>query len=241
MQSALPIALSAQVAMEKRLETISNNIANSRTAGFRAEEVKFETFLSEASANPSAFVSKGETYISTKVGELTQTGNPLDMAVTGNAWFAIQTPNGTVYTRDGRMRINEEGQVQTLNGESFLDAGGAPILVDPAGGGISVARDGMITQGRGQIGAIGLFEMAANAKLQRAGTSGVVPDVAATPVLDFNAAGVMQGFTEGSNVNPVLEITRLIAVQRAFESAANLITKSEGSLDEAVKTLGATS
>lgn len=241
MQSALPVALSAQIAMEKRLDTIANNIANSRTAGFRAEEVKFEQLLSEAGANPVAFTSPGKTFLSTRTGELTQTGNPLDMAVTGDAYFAVQGKNGTVYTRDGRMRINETGDVQALNGNAFLDVGGSPITVDPAGGPVSIARDGMITQAGKQIGAVGLFTMPPGATLARGEGSGVIPNVPATAVLDFNEAGIMQGYTEGSNVNPVLEITRLISVQRAFESAANLIQNSETSLDDAVRTLGATS
>ncbi|MCQ8780905.1 flagellar basal-body rod protein FlgF [Mangrovibrevibacter kandeliae] len=241
MQSALPVALSAQLATEKRLETIANNIANARTVGFRAEEVKFEQLLSEAGSTPVAFASKGETFISTRTGELSQTGNTLDMAVNGDAWFGIQGANGTVYTRDGRMRVSEAGELQTLNGEAILDAGGAPMLIDPNGGPLNVARDGMITQGGQQLGAVGLFTIPANAKLSRAGTSGVVPDIAAVPLLDFAQAGVMQGYVEGSNVNPVLEMTRLITVQRAFESAAKLLQDSEGSLNDAVKSLGATS
>ncbi|MCW4113686.1 flagellar basal-body rod protein FlgF [Aurantimonas sp. MSK8Z-1] len=241
MQSALPVALSAQLATEKRLETIANNIANARTVGFRAEEVKFEQLLSEAGSTPVAFASKGETFISTRTGELSQTGNTLDMAVNGDAWFGIQGANGTVYTRDGRMRVSEAGELQTLNGEAILDAGGAPMLVDPNGGPLNIARDGMITQGGQQLGAVGLFTIPANAKLSRAGTSGVVPDAAAVPLLDFAQAGVMQGYVEGSNVNPVLEMTRLITVQRAFESAAKLLQDSEGSLNDAVKSLGATS
>ncbi|MEF2071708.1 flagellar basal-body rod protein FlgF [Consotaella aegiceratis] len=241
MQSALPVALSAQIALEKRLDTIANNVANSRTVGFRSEEVKFDTFISQAGANPVAFASRGDTFLSTQAGELVQTGNTLDMAVSGDAWFAYQGPNGPVYTRDGRMRINEQGDVQTLNGEAFLDVGGAPLLVDPAAGPIAIASDGMITQNGAQIGAVGLFQIPPDANLSRAGTSGVVPDMAAIPLLDFADAGVMQGFVEQANVNPVMEITKLISVQRAFESAANLIEKSERSLDDAVKDLGETS
>jgi flagellar basal-body rod protein FlgF len=241
MQTSLPVALSAQLSMEKRLDTIANNIANSRTAGFRAEEVKFEQLISRTGTEPVSFASEGETYLSTRTGELTQTGNPLDLAASGEGYFAFQGPNGPIYTRDGRMRVNPQGGLETLNGYAVLDVGGAPLEIDPNGGPLGVARDGMITQNGQQIGAVGLFAMPVGAQLSRFENSGVIPDQAAVPIVDFANAGVMQGFVEGSNVNPVLEISRLIALQRAFDSAANLIQNSERSLDDAVKSLGSTS
>ncbi|WP_206455326.1 flagellar basal-body rod protein FlgF [Aurantimonas marina] len=238
MQTALPVALSAQLALEKRLDTIAHNVANARTAGFRAEEVKFEALISRVGSEPVTFASEGTTYLSTRAGEMTQTGNTLDMAVSGDAFFAMQGPNGPVYTRDGRMRINAEGSVETINGYPVLDVGGATLQVDPNAGPIAIARDGMITQNGGQIGAVGLFAMPPGANLTRFENSGVIPDQAAVPILDFGDVGIMQGFVEGSNVNPVLEISRLIALQRAFESASNLVQTSERTLDDAVKNLG---
>lgn len=240
MQTTLPVSLSAQLAMEKRLDTIANNLANVGTAGFRSEEVKFDSILSRASDRSVAFVSEGQQYISTRAGALTETGNPLDMSVAGEAFFAIQTPQGTVYTRDGRMQMSDAGQLQTINGEPFLDVGGAPLQIDPNGGPIHIARDGMITQQGGQLGAVGLFKMPVGAALSRAGTSGIVPDQPAQPVVDFEDTSVAQGFKEGSNVNPILEMTRLIEIQRIFEQAANMVQTSENSLNEAVTQLGGT-
>ena len=238
MQTSLPVALSAQLAMEKRLDTIADNIANSRTAGFRATEVKFESYLSAAGKEPVAFASEGKTYISTRAGELNQTGNPLDVAVNGDAFFAVQGAKGPIYTRDGRMTMTDNGDLVSLTGNPMLDVGGAPLQVNPAGGTLTIARDGMISQGGIQVGALGLFEMPAGADLSRAGNSGVVPDKPAVPLVDFGNVSVMQGFSEGSNVNPILEITRLIEVQRAFESAATFTEASEQSLNKAVSMLG---
>ncbi|MBO0903617.1 flagellar basal-body rod protein FlgF [Jiella sonneratiae] len=241
MEASLPVALSAQLAVERRLDTLAHNLANLRTVGFRSEEVKFDELIKAGDgfgADPVSLTSKGESFLSTKNGELTQTGNPLDMAVSGDAWFGFQGPNGTVYTRDGRMRINQAGTIETLTGYPLVDAGGAQLQVDPSGGAITVARDGMITQNGRQLGAVGLFTIPASAKLTRFDTSGVVPDQAAQPALDFSQAGVMQGFVEGSNVNPILEMTRLIELQRAFESAANLVQSNERSLGDAIQTLG---
>jgi flagellar basal-body rod protein FlgF len=241
MQTALPVSLSAQLAMEKRLETIAHNLANARTAGFRSEEVKFEQLISSAAQKPVAFVSEGETYLSRASGELTRTDNTLDMAIGGDAWFGIQTPQGRVYTRDGRMRIDAEGNLQTLNGYGILDAGGSPISVNPNGGPLTIARDGMIQQAGQQVGAVGLFAIPQTANLTRFDNSGVLSDQPVQPVIDFNGLAVEQGFVEGSNVNPILAITRLIEVQRAFESASNLIQSSEKTLDGAVRDLGTVS
>ncbi|MEX6504956.1 flagellar basal-body rod protein FlgF [Jiella sp. M17.18] len=244
MDASLAPALSAQLAVERRLDTLANNLANARTAGFRAEEVKFDELIKQAAGggDPTSLASEGDTYISTAVGEMTQTGNPLDMAVTGDGFFAYRGANGqTAYTRDGRMRINQSGGIETLTGHPLLDVGGAPLQVDPNGGPLIIARDGMITQKGQQIGAVGLFAMPEGAKLSRADTSGVVPDKPAQAVLDFSQNGVIQGYVEGSNVNPILEMTRLIELQRAFDSAANLVQTNEHSLSDAIQTLGSTS
>jgi flagellar basal-body rod protein FlgF len=239
MQPSIYVGLSAQLALEKRLETIARNVANMNTAGFRAEEVKFDTYLSKKGTEPVNFASAGQTFTSRLTGGLDKTGNPLDVAVEGQGWLAIQTPAGTVYTRDGRMKMSPQGELRTLLDHPVLDAGGAPLQLDPEAGPPTIARDGMVWQGNQQVGAIGLFAIDPNAKLTRAENSGVIPDRPATPVLDFVTDGVRQGYVEGSNVNPIREMTKLIMVTRAFESAANAIDKSEKSVEGAIQTLGA--
>jgi flagellar basal-body rod protein FlgF len=233
------VGLSAQIALERRMEAIARNVANLGTAGYRAEGIKFESLLSRRIGEESVvYAGIDEAYVSLDAGPLGQTGNPLDVAVQGDAWLAIQTPDGTVYTRDGRMKMLETGELVSLNDHPVLDAGGAPLLLDPIGGPPQIARDGMITQGGIEVGAIGLFAIDPQAQLSRYDNSGVVPDRAAEPVLDFDANGVAQGFVEGANVNPVLELTKLIMVSRSFESATSAIEQSEKSLEDAIKTLG---
>ncbi|MGY4349162.1 hypothetical protein ACVWXM_005655 [Bradyrhizobium sp. GM7.3] len=146
MQSALYVGLSAQVALEKRLQTIANNVANVNTAAFRTDVVKFETVLSKAGANPVAFSSPGDNIISREMGSITESGNPLDVAVVGQGWIAFAGPNGTVYTRDGRLQIAANGDLQTVSGFPVIDSGGAQITLDPNGGPVSIARSGAITQ-----------------------------------------------------------------------------------------------
>ncbi|QOZ28808.1 flagellar basal-body rod protein FlgF [Bradyrhizobium sp. CCBAU 51753] len=238
MQSALYVGLSAQVALEKRLQTIANNVANVNTAAFRTDVVKFETVLSRAGVNPVAFSSPGDNIISREAGTVTQTGNPLDVAVAGQGWLAFAGPNGTVYTRDGRLQIAPNGDLQTVTGFPVVDSGGAQITLDPNGGPISIARNGAITQDRAEVGTIGLFTIPADANLERYGNSGVVPDRAATAVTDFTRDGFRQSYVEGSGANPMLELTRLISASRAFDGTNSMVEGTESSLQDAIRTLG---
>ena len=238
MQSAAYVALSGQVALQRRMETIAHNVANASTAGFRAENVSFRAILSRTGADATAFASRGAPWLSREAGEMKQTGNPLDVAVQGEGWLAIRTPDGVAYTRDGRMRMLETGELRTLTGHPVLDAGDTPVVVDPAAGTPAIARDGMLTQNGRQIGALGLFRLPEGAPLTRYDTSSVMTDAPAAPVLDFVANGVAQGFVESAYVNPVMEVARLMMVTRAFESVSRLVETSDTAMQEAIRTLG---
>src|SRR6185295_5837681 len=141
MQDGLYVALSAQVALEKRLNTIADNVANMSTIGFRATEVKFEDIVTGVGQNSIAFTSPGDTYLSQKAGGLRETKSPFDFAIQGDAWFGIDTPAGTVMTRDGRFTMTDTGQLVTHEGYPVLDAGGSPIQLDPQAGAPEASRD----------------------------------------------------------------------------------------------------
>jgi flagellar basal-body rod protein FlgF len=237
-QDGLYVALSSQIALEKRLNTIADNVANASTIGFRATGVKFEDVVSGLGDDSLSFVSSGDTYISNTNGPLRETGNPFDFAIKGDAWFGIETPGGTVMTRDGRFTLTENGELMTIEGYPVLDAGGAPIQLDPRNGPPRAGADGSLRQGDNLVGALGLYNFDPGPNFVRFGNSGIVPAGEPEPVVDRLDAGVAQGFLEESNVNPVLEITRLIMVQRAFENGAAMIRDTESSYDEAIKTLG---
>ncbi len=174
MQSSLYVALSGQVALQRRLDTIANNIANMNTAGFRAEQVSFSTLVSRAGAAPTAFATSGENYISRRNGEMNPTGSPLDIAVQGDAWFALRTPDGVAYTRDGRLHIDNSGALLSVNNYPILDAGGASMTIDPSAAAPAIAQDSMITQDGRPIGAVGLYAIDATAKLTRYDNSAVL-------------------------------------------------------------------
>ncbi|MBA3448734.1 MAG: flagellar biosynthesis protein FlgF, partial [Pseudaminobacter sp.] len=130
------------------------------------------------------------------------------------------------------------GQMVTIEGYPVLDAGGAPIQLDPRNGAPQSGADGVLRQDGQIVGAIGLFSFEPGANFVRFGNSGIVPSGEPEPVVDRIDVGVAQGFLEESNVNPMLEMTRLIAVQRAFENTAAVMRSTEQTFGEAIKTLG---
>jgi flagellar basal-body rod protein FlgF len=200
--------------------------------------VKFEELVSGHGERSIDFVSAGDTFIPDIGGPLSETGNPFDFAVQGDAWFAIETPAGTVMTRDGRFTMRNTGELVTLQGYPVLDAGGAPVQLDAQGGPPAAGEDGTLRQGGRLVGAIGLYQFQPGETYLRFGNSGFISPGRPEPIVDAQGIGVAQGFVEESNVNPVKEMMRLIQVQRAFDQITALSRQGDGALDEAVKTLG---
>jgi flagellar basal-body rod protein FlgF len=233
--TATYVAISAQIAMERRLEAIANNVANVNTAGYRAVAVRFSTELQQA--GQVSFSSPGETYVVRNQGPISHTGNSLDVAVDGDGWFGLETPSGTVYTRDGRFHMTANGDLQSVNGYSVLDSGGSPITLDASGGPVAIGENGAVSQGGKRLGVIGLFALPADVTLTRHDNSAVISNKPAEPVEDMTANSVRQGYIEGSNVNPILEMTRLIEASRAFDQATAAIDQNDQVTDEAIKTL----
>ena len=237
MQSNIYVALSAQMALQRRLDALASNVANANTVGYRAEEMSFEELVSKQSTDSTSFVSKGESHLSTKAGELTYTGNPLDVAIRGKAWLAIQTPNGVAYTRDGRMQMNSEGMLSTIEGYPVLDAGGVPVQLNPNDPPPVINKAGTIEQAGNNLGALGLYRMPEGAKLTRGAGVSVTSDLPPIAELDFLHNGVAQGYVEKSNVNPILEMTHLITIQRNFQAVSTMMSDTENSMQDAIKAL----
>lgn len=241
MQSGIYVGLSGQMALERRLNTIADNMANMNTVGFRATEVKFDQVMSSIDNNINAkvsFVSQGNDYLSSENGELQQTGNPLDFAVKGDAWFSLQTPSGPVLTKDGRFSMSDTGELMSVRGYPVLDASGSPIQLNRNGGSPTVGGDGRIMQDGKLVGQIGLYQADISQGYLRYDNSGILPTAAAQPVVDSNETGVMQGYVEQSNVNGIREMTELISINRNFESISSLLGSTETSFSDAIKTLG---
>ncbi|MEQ8824473.1 MAG: flagellar basal-body rod protein FlgF [Filomicrobium sp.] len=238
METGIYVALSGQIAAQRRLETIAHNVANASTPGFRAEEVSFTSLVSQTSDGPVAFSSMGESYLSLQTGPIVQTNNPLDVAVSGDAYLALQTPEGLIYTRDGRLKVTPNGELQSITGYPVADRAGATILLNARGGTVQIDKNGTITQDNIVRGAIGLYTIEEGAKLERRDNSGFASEIPGNPVTDFSKMSLRQGFIEQSNVNSMMELSRLIQISRSFDAVANAVDQSERSLKEAIRALG---
>jgi flagellar basal-body rod protein FlgF len=222
MQGSLYVALSSQIALERRMNTLADNVANANTTGFRATEIKFNEVLADTGADNVSFVNQGEDFLSSQNGGLRTTGSQLDFAIRGDAWFMVETPTGNMLTRDGRFSITQAGELVNIDGYPVLDPGGAPIQLNPAGDPPKAGRDGGLTQD----GFRGLARSACSPGGPVA--AGYYPPgvrLAWCPpcrrnrsLMTESALDLLQGYIEDSNVNPVMsEMSRLIMVSRAFE------------------------
>ncbi|RCL02543.1 MAG: flagellar basal-body rod protein FlgF [Candidatus Tokpelaia sp. JSC188] len=241
MQNPVYVAISGQISLARRMEVIARNMANINTPGFRAEALKFDTLVSpvaESNSTKVNFVTAGRSYITTDPGPLVQTGNTLDIATRGDIYFSLQTPVGQVYSRDGRLQMTGDGALVSVLGYPLLDASGAPVQIDPQNGAPRISADGNIYQKNVQVSAVGLFQFQPGTKLRYGPNSSVIPNRDPVPVLDDPLNGVMQGFVESSNVNGVVEMTRLIEVNRAFERIEAMLRQQEEVSGKMIETFG---
>ena len=240
MESSLYVAIAGQRTLQKQLTTVANNIANSNTVGFRAESVDFRSLVANTENQPTNFPVVGGLHPSLAQGALTQTDNPLDIALSGEGWFGISTPNGTAYTRDGRMQITPFGELQTLEGFTVLDAGEAPILLDTKSGPPTIHKDGRIVANGKTIGNVGVFSIDRQNLMSRYTNSAFFTKTPGVPIAIGGNTSVTQGYLEASNVNPLHELTRLIAITKNFESVSAIIERADNTIAKSVSELSGT-
>jgi len=242
MDNALYVGLSRQMVLRRQMDIIANNIANSDTNGFKFEslmtkESTAEKAFSVGISDPVKFVADAGVARDFGQGGLRRTDAPLDLAVEGQGFFKINTKDGERFTRDGRFRTDDTGRLTTQAGAPVADDGGGEITIDPQKGQVTVAPDGTVSQGAERIGKVGVFTFADLSVLEKSGdnlfqnTSNQQP----APAAD---AKVRQGMLEGSNVNSVLEITRMIEVSRAYEQTTQMMAAEAELARSAISRLG---
>ncbi len=238
------VLLSDQVALQRSVDIVANNIANSSTTGFKRQGIQFETYVSRPSPRQStSFVYDRATYRDTTPGTTVATGNPLDLAIQGDGYFQVQTPQGIRYTRDGAFRTDGEGQVVTSTGLPVLSDGGQPLTLPEDARNITISGDGTVTAqtgtatSRAQLGKLGVVKFDNDMALSPINGSLLATNQIPVPV---TGNAIVQGSIESSNVNPVAEITNLIRIQRAYEQATNLAAQENGRLTTAIDKLSQT-
>jgi flagellar basal-body rod protein FlgF len=227
MDIASSIATSRLVAQQRALDVIADNLANANTPGYKAERVQFSDWLSRQRGGNTppggssiAYTQDRATWREQQDGTITHTGNPFDVALTGNGYFTVNTAAGPRLTRDGRFGLLPSGTVADTAGNPVLDNNGQPIVLAPTDTVITIAGDGTISSENGEIGKIGVVQPSDPMMLSAEGgtlfRSGSTTAPVASPALE-------QGAIEDSNVQPVTEVTRMIDGERQFEFMAQFV------------------
>ncbi len=242
MENAAYIGLSRQMTLRRELDIAANNIANADTTGFKVEQLLVGAEIGDRARNdairPSAsFVLDNGVGRDFSQGSLEQTGRALDFAIEGEGvFFRIEDAGGEAYTRDGAFTISPEGILVTKAGRPVLGEGG-PIVIDPTQGAIAVAQDGTISQADAIIGQLGLARFEDLGVLSKDG-DGLYRNASNAAPIDATGAQIRQGMLEGSNVNPLIEITNLIEISRAYERATKMVENVQELSRRSVERLG---
>ncbi len=242
MDNALYIGLSRQMMLRRELDIVDNNIANANTTGFKTEDLMVRTEAARPArtmggTNPVKFVLDDGVVRNFTQGAMTKTGGDFDLAIEGQGFFKVQTAAGERYTRDGRFTTSPEGTLVTQTGNPVLDEGGGEILIDPAQGPVTVGKDGIVSQGPLALGKIGVVRPDDLSTLSKDGDN-LYRNTANANLQPAPDAVVHQGMLESSNVQSVVQITKLIEVQRAYESMAKMMDNTAELTRSAVERLG---
>ena len=243
MNSGMYAAVSGSLAAMKRLDVISNNLANINTPGYKKDKMSFEGMLA-GDINPPAVPSgttadpimqKENIYIDYASGTASQSGNPLDLALDGDGFFAVTTPEGTAYTRQGNFRTSVDGTLVTVDGYPVQGSGGAAIRIQ--GSKVDIDANGGVTVDGSQVGVVSIMDFAKPYNLTKTGNALFVPaDQEAIP--QAGKAQVQQGYIDGSNVDSISEMVQMIETNRYFETCSKVIKGFEDMATKAANELG---
>jgi flagellar basal-body rod protein FlgF len=243
MDNSINIALSRLQVQQRAMDVVAGNLANISSPGFRAERLVFADWLM---TEPSGAVAKGDhqlaftqaraTYRDRTEGSISQTGNPLDLALTGNGFFTVQTQNGTRLTRAGRFSLRNDGTIIDENNNPLLDTTGQPMRISPADTKLTVKSDGTLSSENGTLGQIGVVAPNDPNKLTAEGSRLLRADGPTTQVAQPK---IVQGAVEDSNVQPIGEVTRMISTERDFQFVVQFVQAEGQRKESAINKLAA--
>ncbi len=243
MDNAQYVGLSRQVVLRRQMDIIANNIANADTNGF-----KVESLMTKEVPGPPAFTAEGPAPVkfvgadgvarNFGQGGLRRTDARLDVAIDGEGFFKVTTKAGDRYTRDGHFRTDDTGRLTTQGGDVVSDDGGGEITIDPAKTGeVTIAPDGTVSQGAERIGKLGIFKFDNLSALEKTGDN-LYQNPSNQQATATDDVKVRQGMLEGSNVNSIIEITRMIEVSRAYEQTTQMMSSEADLSRNSIARLG---
>ncbi len=239
MENSLTIALARQSVLSRQMDVIATNLANLETAGFKAENMIFTELLEQTAEGEVLSLVHDVSFVrDLSEGPMVGTQSPLDLAIHGQGYFVVDTPDGERYTRHGVFQLDDGGQIVTTEGHPVLNNGGAPIVVPLDTSRITITRDGTISADAQEIGQIKLVSFESPQALSKIG-SGLYEAIDQTPTTDPDSE-VLQGMVENSNVKGVVEMTRMIDTVRSYQAAAKLADTEHQRILDAIEALVST-
>jgi flagellar basal-body rod protein FlgF len=243
MDTTVYVSLSHQIALRRQLDLIAGNIANAETSGYRRENAVFQSYLerqplagTKAARNVNYVLDYGVARDSSP-GDMSQTNNPLDVALTGEGFFTVALGNDAIaYTRNGHFSLSEDGYLTTANGARLLDRNGNPFRFDSDEKNIQISPDGSVSSSAGEKGQLALARFASDTGLTRLGDT-LYQGANAEPVAPENVK-LRSGFLEKSNVKPIVETTEMIDVLRTYQSTTRLLDRYEDMRKRGIERLG---
>jgi flagellar basal-body rod protein FlgG len=243
MQDAMYSAMFGAMSNEIRVNQIANNMANVNTTGYKKDQLTFhDTFLRFAhdSVVDTKNYLRGETVfprpdilakprlsdqiVDMSQGSLAHTGNPLDVAISGEGFFQVQAPGGDYLTRNGSFLVSADGMLVTEQGYPVLGEGG-PVSI-PQASPVQIDEQGVIFQDGAEVGQIGVYTVDDPAQLEKVGSNLFGTTANALAPVPAEDAVLYQGYVEKSNVEVVTEMVSLIESQRSYEAYAKIIKDS---------------
>lgn len=226
------INLSRLMALQRKLDVVANNVANSDTTGFRAKQPTFQEYLSPSKDSepskkdrPVSLVDAGLSFTDTSRGAIKLTGNPLDVAINGEAYFVVQTEQGDHYTRDGSFTLDSAGRLVTGDGKPVMTESGV-LNVPQREGDIAIGADGTISNKKRILGRLRLVSFDGVESIRPSGANLLRTDRPPV-VVSPGSVQLVAGALEKSNVQPIFEMSRLSEMTRSYEMVSGLLKNSQ--------------
>jgi len=227
MDTALYVGLAHKAALKRRMDVVAHNIANMSTTAFNKERVVFRQLLVDApgaaatSGGKIAFVQDHGVLRNLDSGTMVPSGNDLDVFIKGRAYLTVEGSGGEkLYTRNGRMMIDNDLNLTLLSGEKVLDDTGSPIQFEEDDVEIHIADDGTISSNGGERGKLGLAQFTNEQDMKRRGSSLYETSQSPKPTENVTDVTVRQKAFESSNVNAIESMVEMIDVMRAYQNAS---------------------
>lgn len=222
MENISYIGLSQQLSLQQQMNMTANNLANMSTPGYKAQQTLFSEYVTQPRGGDVIRQSGNSgSYRDLSVGSMTQTHNPFDVALQNEGYFAVQTPGGLRYTRDGSFTLDANRQLVNKNGYPVMNENNEQIQVPQDATQVRITEDGEITSEAGTIGRIKVVRFENQQVMTRTGEN--LFNAEGQGEIPAENARIVQGSIENANVNPVIEMNRMIEVLRTYQSSQRML------------------